>query len=883
MTDLQKILETLQRPFWLEEKQGYQDQAVKNGLEAYAEQWIRMALGLRSTPRTALTHLRSLFDGYATFSPGERRQCLKKASEQIGQILEGSVPSVSSDSTDLPLFQSLAGNSLPTGESKPRNRTDGLTQTDGKGLDTLRSPPQVLPVPEAEEVGGEQSGGVGEQKNEQRPEWEDPTHRADVETDVSRLRFLDIPLREVPNIGERRAAMMEKHLELFTVGDLLEHYPRDYLDRSRIRPIFQAGREDIVETIQGRVVNHTEFTPRRKGAPKVCKVMIYDETGIAALVGFGRRTNYMKHSLPVDATVVVSGKFKRRKDQVESTSFEYEVLSEDEAEQIHTGRIVPKYPLTAKLTQRSLRTWAKTVLDAYADQIPEYLPRSIRERQQLLDRSTAVRYIHFPESKSLLDAAHMRIAFDEFFLLELGLALRKQRWEIEEPGIVFDTETPLFNHLRNSLPFELTNAQKRVVGEMLKDMAQDNPMNRLIQGDVGSGKTVVATLGLSVAIGSGYQGALMAPTEILAEQHYRTLTQLLEPLGIRVALFKGDMNRKEREEAHGALASGEIHVAVGTHALIQEAVNFHKLGLVITDEQHRFGVLQRASLKEKGDTPDVLVMTATPIPRTLALTVYGDLNISVIDELPPGRQKVRTEWIRDKDRSTMYQHVEREIRKGQQAYVVYPLVEESEKLEDVKAATEMAEHLQTKVFPGLRVVLLHGRMKADEKNAIMDRFKNREIDILVSTTVIEVGIDVPNATIMIIENAERFGLAQLHQLRGRVGRGQHRSVCYLVADPKSNDGFKRLSVMVRTTDGFVIAEEDLAIRGPGEFFGTRQAGLPDLKLANILRDASLLEKAREEAILTARADPGLQEPQHQLLKKLLRTRWRENLEMASIG
>ena len=858
MTDLQKILDTLQRPFWLEEKQGYRDQAVQTGLEAYVKLWVERALKVPANPRTALNRLVALFDGCADADPKQRAGIVSNAKSQIQQLLNGNQRPQEADTSNLPLFQATAPK--PTQAAKPRASA-------ARDVQAASPKPAVAPPVSRE---SEKFAEV-------------PLPSAEVETDATRLKFLETPLEAVPDLGTRRANMLGKHLELFTVGDILEYYPRDYLDRSNIRSIFQVGREDAVQTIQGRVVKHNEFTPRRAGAPKVCKVMVYDETGIAGLVGFGRRAGYMKKSLPMDATVIVSGKFKRQRDQVESSSFEYEVLSDEEAERIHTGRIVPSYSLTAKMTQRSVRAWVKMVVDSYADQVPEYLPQSLRQRQQFVDRSIAVKQIHFPDSQSLLEAAHKRIAFDEFFMLELGLSLRKQRWEIEEPGIAFETDVPIVEQLESSLPFQLTGAQSRVVGELMKDMAQETPMNRLVQGDVGSGKTVVAAMALSVAIGNGYQGALMAPTEILAEQHCRTLTTLLEPLGVQVALLKGDMTKKERDEATARLAAGDIKVAVGTHALIQKGVDFQRLGLVITDEQHRFGVLQRASLKEKGDTPDVLVMTATPIPRTLALTVYGDLNVSVIDELPPGRQTIRTEWIRQKDRAKMQQNVEREVRKGRQAYVVYPLVEESEKLEDVKAATEMAEHLQQEVFPKLRIGLLHGRMKAEEKNAIMERFKNQEMDLLVSTTVIEVGIDVPNATIMIIENAERFGLAQLHQLRGRVGRGKHQSACYLVAEPKSQDGFKRLSVMVNTTDGFVIAEEDLAIRGPGEFFGTRQAGMPDLKLANILKDASLLERARDEAISLAKDDPGLQKPEHQLLKKLLRTRWRENLEMVSIG
>ena len=428
-------------------------------------------------------------------------------------------------------------------------------------------------------------------------------------------------------------------------------------------------------------------------------------------------------------------------------------------------------------------------------------------------------------------------------------------------------------------------------------MRQKNVMNRLIQGDVGSGKTVVAAMALLRAIESGYQGALMVPTEILAEQHYYNLSEMFEALRkdtagpddqkINVVLLKSDLPKAEREEALAAIADGTADLIVGTQALIQEGVDFHRLGLVIIDEQHRFGVMQRATLRNKVGNkalpPDVLVMTATPIPRTLALTLYGDLNVSVIDEMPPGRQTIKTHWIKEKDREKVYGNLRKEIQRGRQAYVVYPLVEESEKLEELKAATEMAEHLQKSVFPDLRVGLLHGQMKSIEKQEIMAQFNDKHIDILVSTTVIEVGIDVPNATLMVIENAERFGLSQLHQLRGRVGRGEHQSACYLLATPKGDDSFQRILAMTRTNNGFKIAEADLNIRGPGEFFGTRQSGVPNFKIANIIHDATLLEMAKQEAELLVKADRELNAPTHQVLKRMLQKHWRDNLEIASVG
>ena len=634
----------------------------------------------------------------------------------------------------------------------------------------------------------------------------------------------------------------------------------------------------------------------------------------------------MKALLPVDTEVVVSGKFSRRYNEIQATDYEFELFEEENL--IHTNRIVPKYPLTAKLTAKMLRAWMRTALDEHGQQIPEILPLALRQRQRLVDRQSAINEIHFPTSEAHRDAAQKRLAFEEFFLLSVGMEMKKER-RISEDGIAFrvgmerDGNSPsLLRGFLASLPYQLTGAQKRVFAEIQNDMRQETVMNRLIQGDVGSGKTVVAAMALLCAIENGYQGALMVPTEILAEQHYYNLSEMLkdlrkgtEPTGaenINVVLLKSDLPKIEREEALAAIADGTADLIVGTQALIQEGVDFHKLGLVIIDEQHRFGVMQRATLRNKAQSavarhhddrdrgtteadgtqkrgaapppaPDVLVMTATPIPRTLALTLYGDLNVSVIDEMPPGRQTIKTHWIREKEREKLYSTVRQEIQRGRQAYIVYPLVEESEKLEELKAATEMASHLQSEVFPDLRLGLLHGQMKSIEKQEVMTNFKDRHIDVLVSTTVIEVGIDVPNATLMVIENAERFGLSQLHQLRGRVGRGEHQSTCYLVASPRGDDSFQRIQAMIRTNNGFRIAEADLNIRGPGEFFGTRQSGIPNFKIANIIHDVTLLEAAKKEAESLIKADPALNAPVHQLLKRMLQKHWRGNLEIASVG
>ena len=893
MNELTKILTTIRRPFQQEIRSGCQDSVVINGLGAYVQLWVRNAerLALNPIEKQMLTSLADLFSDYETLSSTKREEVVQAAMKQIDEMTSKNQktsptrePTAKVD--DLPLFQSLPSQppktTFPpveqTGAAKEQ-RTLFPGNSKGRGasktIESASSPQPVRPDASESHVSHSDSQFAASAKVQVKD--------VPISTDPASLKFLETEIQYASGIGPHRAARLIAELNICTVRDLLEYYPRDYLDHGHFRSIYEVGRTSEYETIQGEVVNQSEFTPSRKGAKSVGKIAVYDQAGVAQLVGFGRRAGYLKKLLKVGTPVVVSGKFTRRNNEIQTTDFDFEVLEEEDADLIHTGRIVPKYALTAKLTQRMLRQWTKAVVDGYAGSYPEILPLDIRQRNQLIDRCTATQEVHFPSSDAYKEAARRRLAFDEFFLLELGLELKKQRWKAEEKGIAFQIEGNLLDRFVEVLPFQLTSAQERVIEEIKSDMANQEAMNRLLQGDVGSGKTIVGAIALLCAIQSGYQGALMVPTEILAEQHVYNLSELLEPLGLKVVLLKSDLPKSERDETLAAIADGSAHVVVGTHALIQEGVEFHQLGLVIIDEQHRFGVMQRATLRDKGTTPDVLVMTATPIPRTLALTIYGDLNVSVIDEMPPGRQKITTKWVREKDRQKLYVQIEREVQRGQQAYIVYPLVEESEKLEEIKAATEMADHFQDHVFPHLRVGLLHGRMRSVEKQDVMSRFKNKEIDILVSTTVIEVGIDVPNATLMVIENAERFGLSQMHQLRGRVGRGTDKSSCHLISGPMTDDGVRRIKAMTRTNDGFELAEADLEIRGPGEFFGTRQSGLPDFKIANILRDASLLEIAKSEANRLAKADPNLSQPVHQVLKEVLQIQWRGHLKMASIG
>ena len=580
--------------------------------------------------------------------------------------------------------------------------------------------------------------------------------------------------------------------------------------------------------------------------------------------------------------VVLYGKPVRYRGSLQLNHPEFEIVEDDGEEQLHTGRLVPVYPLTDGLGQRTLRSLIHRVVEEFADAVADSLPPALRRRLGLLPLTEALKGIHFPENPAQADAARRRLAFDDLFILQLGLALRRRR-DATAPGIRMGPPGPLVARLRALLPYRLTRAQERVWDEIQKDLGKGRPMNRLLQGDVGSGKTVVALLTVLTAVEAGYQAALMAPTEILAEQHSLTLGPLLTPLGVRSGLLTAGLKATERAALLGRIRTGEVDVVMGTHALIEEAVEFSRLGLAVIDEQHRFGVLQRAKLRGKGVNPHVLVMTATPIPRTLALTWYGDLDLSVIDEMPPGRQPVVTASRTEAKRPQIYDFLRTELQAGRQIYVVCPLVEESE-AKDLRAATELAERLRTDVFPDVRVGLLHGRLRLDEKEAVMRAFKAGEIRILVSTTVIEVGIDVPNASVMLVEHAERFGLAQLHQLRGRIGRGPWKSYCILMAGRSlTPEAERRLEALCESQDGFFIAEVDLSLRGPGEFFGTRQSGLPEFRFANLLRDGRLLEQARREAMALVAADPRLARPEHRLLREGLLARWQGRLDLASIG
>ncbi len=766
---------------------------------------------------------------------------------------------------------------------------------------------------------------------------------------------LATPLKLVEGIPPRVAAAF-KRIGVETLGDLLYHFPHRYDDYTSQKKIIELTLGEV-HTIVGHV-SDVQVSTTRNGRDLV-EVDIRDESGVLRAVFFGAK--WLARNFVVGRKYVFSGKVTintyRHVRQMQSP--DWEPFSEDEL--IHTGRLVPVHPLSKGLHERQARTLIKQVVDQFADSVPDHLPERVRHRTGLLPLGTALRQIHFPDSPDLLEQARTRLAFDEFLLIQVGVVQRRLRWQ-GEMGYPLPPKLEVFRALQQHLPFSLTGAvredqpdepprwnwerlaqepaaqrkdgtldwqwigrhiepgtQLAVLCEIFHDLQKPTPMARLLQGDVGSGKTAVAAATMLQAVAHGLQAAIMAPTEILAEQHYKGLRALLRQIrvprpaspasaaaptdgwqssisdeqrtrlaeirrilgiteeddldgaGVRVALLTGSLTTKERRRVLEGVAQGEVDIVIGTHALISENVQYNSLGLVVIDEQHRFGVDQRERLKQKGFNPHMLVMTATPIPRTLTLTVYGELDTSIINKLPPGRQEIKTRWITRAERNKAYRHIRREIEQGRQAFVICPLVEESEKL-DLPSAEEMQEQLQHEVFPELKVGLIHGRMLARDKDTAMRAFRDREFDILVATAVVEVGIDIPNATVIMIEGAERFGLAQLHQFRGRVGRGQHQSYCILVSDADNEQTAQRLQAMEETRDGFVLAEIDLKLRGPGEFLGKRQSGTPDLKLAN-LADLSLLQAARREAEAILDEDPNLATPDYRLLGQKVAQFW----------
>lgn len=683
------------------------------------------------------------------------------------------------------------------------------------------------------------------------------------------MNNLNKEIQFVKGIGPKRAEKLHK-LNIFTLKDLIYYFPRQYEDRSIIKKISQLENEDKV-SIKGIITKIDTYSPRK--GMKITRIDLRDDTGYIKMSFFNQE--YITKVFKSGDSVLAFGKVKIENNFKEFIPIEIEHYTNKPSA---TCKIEPVYPLTYGLSNKELQGMIKSVLIKEEFKVKEYLPKYILEKYKLCSIDFAVRNIHSPTNKESLKVALYRLVFEEFLILQLGLFYFKSGVN-EASGIEFEEKERL-NDIIKSLPFKLTKAQTRALSEITEDMKSSKVMNRLVQGDVGSGKTVVALLALASAVLNGYQGALMAPTEILASQHYDSFKETLEAFNIKSELLVGSLTKKQKEIVLEKVKNQEIDILIGTHALIEDKVEFKNLGIVITDEQHRFGVRQRGRLSNKGDSPDILVMTATPIPRTLALILYGDLDISIIDELPPGRQPIETIAIEHKRRNEAYENLVRnEVEKGRQVYVVCPLVDESEKIE-ATAAVELVEELKREFFSDLKVGLLHGKMRPSEKDEIMDDFKNRRLDILVSTTVIEVGVNIPNATLMIIENAERFGLAQLHQLRGRVGRGKHKSYCILIYNSKTEVCRERMAIMEESTDGFKISQKDLEIRGPGEFFGTRQHGLPELKVANIFKHIKILKQAQLEARYIIGQDRKLQQEENKKLKEEILYKFSEREEIS---
>lgn len=670
------------------------------------------------------------------------------------------------------------------------------------------------------------------------------------ETEQTSLYDADVVM--LKGVGPKFGYLLNK-LGIFSIFDLISYYPKKYIDYSQ-RCLIRNLREGQTTTIYGQITSIKTFTTKKNLT--ILKVTISDESGSLELNFFYSKVNKFtieryKSQFPKNAYITVSGtaKFDKYLGKMTIDKPQYEIVSNvvSDTENLNLGRIVPVYPLVENLNIKALRKAIYNAIEIHSNSIENILPLEIQQKHSLLDKREAIKIIHFPDNEDVLEKARFTLVYEELFLLQMKmLSIRNLTASTYKTVALNIKEDGLVKTFIKNLPFELTDAQKRAINEILNDINSDRPMQRLLQGDVGSGKTVVACIMLLAAIENGFQTAIMAPTEILAQQHFNNFVKWLTPLGINVALFTSSNSKKLRTKLEKDLRNGQINIAVGTHSLIQDNIEFNNLGAIVIDEQHRFGVKQRNLLKTKAEIPQMLTMTATPIPRTLALTVHGDLDLTIIDELPKGRKPIKTALIPASQRKKAHNLIREEIEKGHQAYIVFPLIDESETL-SAKAATKEAETLQNGVFADLRIGLLHGKMKPDEKDSVMLAFKNKEYDILVCTTVVEVGVDVPNATVIVIENAERFGLSSLHQLRGRVGRNSLQSYCVLVSSTRNEDTLKRLDVLVQTNDGFVIAEKDLEIRGPGEFLGLRQSGLVELHLADLTRDLYILEMARDEA------------------------------------
>src|SRR5579875_696199 len=884
-----------------EQQTQHRDQAIRpGGLESFVARWASEMTTLCQTEGLdvrPIYRFTEYLEGYRQQDPLQRASNIRAALALLEELekptpLSGRDQSILTTDDKSGRHQSvitpdeakgyaLSANghdqSIPTGEP-PRSRRDAVDRV------------QPVPAPNTPKAGIHLDAGMSQGH--------------------TTMALLNADITAVPGIGASVAAKLH-NLGIRTVRDLLFYFPREHRDYSKLTKISHIPFNEVTTTMG--LIWDVEQKRTSNGRTRTIAT-ISDDTGKLSVTWFNQSYLYKQLKEAKDSYIVVTGIKQRFGNKVEFSVRSHEFP--DQGDLLHTGRLVPIYPLTEGLHAKALRRYTKWVVDRYAAMVPDHLPPMIRSAGHLLTLPEAIAQIHYPENDELLQAARRRLAFDELFLIQLGMQERRTRWQHEAPqGTAFNIDyRRIFVHppedvepsapashtvqrehdaqrgrdesrpygtlwsmvaseqpFEATLPFAFTPAQRRVIGEICNDLAQNRPMCRLLQGDVGAGKTAVAAAALFMAASNGFQSALMAPTELLAEQHYRSVSKMLEPFGISTVLLSGSLRQRERQQARAALESGQASIAIGTHALIQEDVAFQKLGLVIVDEQHRFGVEQREALRQKGYHPHMLVMTATPIPRTLALTLYGDLDISIIDQLPPGRQKIITRWRTGTRRNEAMATIVHEVAAGRQAFIICPLIEESDSLA-AKAATTEYERLQREVFPNLRLGLLHGAMKAAEKDQVMRQFRDGELDILVATSVIEVGIDIPNATVMVIEDADRFGLSQLHQFRGRVGRGKHQSFCYVLSADAGQQAQERLGVFQEIDDGFRLAEEDLRLRGPGDFIGVRQSGMPELRVAD-LSDTALIELSRKLAARLWESDPYLRKPEHAALRERMHLFW----------
>jgi ATP-dependent DNA helicase RecG len=852
----------------LEADQGYQDKAVVGGIAQFVTYWVTQARqeAIDEADRAFVEQTAEVLAHYARLpgkearanTIGQLRDKLIVRAERVGQMAPPPSPQPRRPQPD---------NRPPT---KQPARPPQLKE------ERRPTPPPEKPAPKPEPVREPAKAVPPPRPQTPAPEKEKlvtagykPLTKAAPDPDGLRQ-----PVTVLRGVGIKLGQILHNR-GVTTLLDLLYYFPRRYDDFSLMKPINRATYGEQI-TIIGTV---WEVRARRTRTNQTyLQALISDGTGQIQATWFNQP--WLAEQLKAGTQVALSGKLEQFLGRPTFNNPEWEPVARD---MLRTGRIVPIYSQTEGLNSQKLRALIKTVLDTWANKVADPVPAEVLQRRQLLPLADALYQIHFPDSQETLHRARQRIIFDELLLLQLGMLGNRQQWQ-SNPSLPLPHDETALQTFAENLPFQLTGAQQRVMGEIATDMARNVAMSRLLQGDVGAGKTVIAAAAMLNAVRAGAQAALMAPTEILAEQHAKSLRLMLAPFDLQIRLLTGSVSQSEKNEIGRELAEGTAHIAIGTHALIQENVRFQRLGLTIVDEQHRFGVEQRQALRDKGHngqnghaaatlTPHLLVMSATPIPRSLALSLYGDLDLSTLDELPPGRQEIKTRWLAPAERERAYAFVRGQIQAGRQAYVICPLVEESDKIE-AKSAVDEHARLQGEIFPDFRVGLLHGRMKGEEKEGVMREFYAGDIQILVSTSVIEVGVDVPNSTVMLIEGANRFGLAQLHQFRGRVGRGEHQSYCLLIADSTGPETEERLAVLEQTNDGFVLAEKDLQLRGPGEFFGRRQSGLPELKMASLL-DMTMLQMARTEAEAILNADTGLQQPEHATLREKVQKFWEE--------